>query len=77
MTQKEWKNIFGDNLVSILQERDMSQSQLSKKSGVSAAMISDYVNKRSMPGLMAAINMAYALDVDLKDLVDFDDSIEW
>ena len=76
MKQSEWKNIFGDNLASILQEQNMTQSQLSKKSGVSTAMISDYINKRSIPGLMAAINMAHALDVDLTEFAYFDELIE-
>lgn len=76
MTQTEWKHIFGDNLDSLLQERDMSQSQLARKSGVSPAMISDYINKRAIPGLMAAINISYALDVCLNELVDFDEMIE-
>lgn len=76
MTQTEWKNIFGDNLISILQEKKMSQSQLAKKSGVSTGMISDYVNKRAIPGLIAAINISYALDVGLSELVDFDESID-
>lgn len=77
MTREEWKNIFGDNLNSILQERGMSQRQLSIDSGVSQAMISDYINKRQIPGLQAAINMAYALDIDVSDLIDFDERIEW
>lgn len=76
MTQFEWKDIFGDNLVSLLQERKMSQAQLAKKSGVSTGMISDYVNKRAIPGLIAAINISYALDVGLNELVDFDEMIE-
>lgn len=76
MTLDEWKDVFGDNLASILKEKKMSQSQLAKYSGVSTGMISDYINKRSVPGMTAAINMAYALDVSLKDFVDFDEPIK-
>lgn len=76
MTQSEWKNIFGDNLATILREQNITQSQLAKRSGVSTAMISDYINKRSIPGLMAAINMAHALEVDLTEFAYFDDSID-
>ena len=76
MTQSEWKRVFANNLVDILNERGMSQRQLAIDSGVSTAMISEYINEIRMPGLAAAINMAYALDMDVGDLVDFDERIE-
>lgn len=75
MTQEEWKNIFGDNLSVILREKKMTQSQLAKESGVSMGMISDYINKRSVPGIFAAINIAYALDMELNDLIDYGDRV--
>ena len=77
MTQTEWKDIFGDNLVSILRDKGMTQLQLSRCSGVSTAMISDYINKRSMPGLAAIINIAYALEMSIDELVDFDEPIDY
>lgn len=76
MTQEYWKDVFGDNLASILREKGMTQLRLSRDSGVSTAMISDYINKRSVPGLFAAINMAYALDMSIDDLVNFDEPID-
>ena len=75
MTQEEWKNIFGNNLSTVLREKRMTQSQLAKDSGVSMGMISDYINKRSVPGIFAAINIAYALDMDLNDLIDYGDRV--
>lgn len=75
MTIGEWKDIFGDNLASLLDEKNMTQKELAKESGVSTAMISDYINKRSVPGLIAAINIAYALDVSIEELVDFEEPI--
>lgn len=75
MTQDEWKHIFSDNLVALLKERKMSQAQLVKDSGVSAGMISEYINKRSVPGLPAIINIAYALDINVDELIDFGDRI--
>lgn len=76
MTQERWKQIFADNLVDILNYKGMSQRQLAIDSGVSAAMISEYINGIRMPGLAAAINMAYALDMDVGELVDFDERID-
>ena len=75
MTQYEWKHIFSSNLLGLLKEKDMSQIQLSRDSGVSPAMISDYINERSVPGIFAVINMAYALDVEVSELIDFDERI--
>lgn len=76
MTQETWKRIFARNLTDILADKGMSQRQLALDSGVSTAMISDYVNGVSMPGLAAAVNMAYALDMDVSELIDFDERIE-
>ena len=76
MTQTEWKEIFANNLIDLLNERGMSQRQLAIDSGVSTAMISEYINRIRMPGIAAVINMAYALDVDVNELVDFDDRID-
>ena len=76
MTQETWKRIFASNLNDILEDRGMSQRQLAIDSGISPAMISDYANAIRMPGLAAAINMAYALDMDVGELVDFDERIE-
>lgn len=77
MTQADWKNIFGDNLACVLREKGMSQAQLARDSGVSTAMISEYINKQSIPGLMAVINIAYALDMCIDELVDFNERIEY
>lgn len=76
MTQTEWRNIFSSNLLSILEEKGMSQRQLAKDSGVSLTMINDYINKRCMPGLIAIVNMAYALDINVDEFIDFGEWIE-
>lgn len=76
MTQFEWRRVFASNLVSILEEKGMSQAQLARDSGVSAGMISDYINNISVPGIFALINIAYALDMEVSELVDFGDRIK-
>ena len=75
MTQTEWKNTFGANLSDILQEKGMSQSQLAKDTGMSMSRISDYINGKATPTIFAIINMAYALDVEVSEFVDFDERI--
>ena len=76
MRQAEWKRIFSANLVEILKEKGMTQRQLARDCGVSIGMISDYINGRTIPGIVAVINMAYALDMDVGELVDFDERVE-
>lgn len=76
MTQIEWKEIFGSNLSEILEEKGMSQSQLAKDAGLSKSRINDYINGHATPTIFAIINIAYALDMDINDLVDFDERID-
>jgi transcriptional regulator with XRE-family HTH domain len=54
----------------------MSQAQLARDSGLSVSRISDYINKFSTPTIFALINIAYALDMELSELADFDERIE-
>lgn len=75
MTQREWQHIFADNLDSILLEKGMNQSQLARDAGLSVSRISDYINKRAVPSVFAIINMAYALDMSIDELIDFDERI--
>jgi transcriptional regulator with XRE-family HTH domain len=76
MTQGEWKRIFGDNLVDILEEQGMSQAQLARDTGLSTSRISDYINGNATPTVFAIINMAYALDMSVDEFVDFGERIE-
>lgn len=76
MRQAEWKRIFSANLIDILKEKGMTQRQLARDSGVSIGMISDYINGQRVPGIIPVINMAYALDMDVGELVDFDERVE-
>lgn len=76
MTQTEWKHIFAHNLVDILNEKGMSQRQLALDSGISTATISEYINEMRMPGIAAVINMAYALDMEVSELVDFGERVK-
>ena len=76
MTIKEWTEIFGDNLSDLMEERNITQRELSKLSGVSIGAINAYMQKKSPPGIKAILNLSYALDVDLSELIDFGDTID-
>lgn len=76
MTEIEWLNIFGDNLAEMLEDANMSQRELADLARLSEGAVSGYINKRKIPSLRAIINISYALDCDVTDLIDFGDIIE-
>ena len=76
MTLKEWTEMFGENLSELMEERHMTQRDLAKASNLSIGSINSYINSQSPPGVKAIINLSYALDVDVAELLDFGDIIE-
>lgn len=76
MTQDEWMGLFSDNLASLMRERNMTQKELAEETGLSKGAVNKYVNGTRMPGAKAILNISYALDCDLMDLIDFDEPIE-
>ena len=75
VTQLEWREQFSKRLVDILRTQNVNQSKLARDSGLSASRISDYINKRAAPTIFAVINISYALNVSVSDLIDFDERI--
>lgn len=76
MSEQEWLNIFGDNLVDMLKKAYLTQDDLSEMTGLSRATISRYINKKQMPGPKALVNIAEALDCDYEELMWFGDTIK-
>lgn len=54
---------FGERLKAAIVSADMRQYVLAARVGVSAGMISHYVNGRSMPSLQTMVKLAKALGV--------------
>lgn len=75
MSEQEWINCFGEAVVVRLHEMNMTQRDLAIATGLSDAAISYYVRKIKMPSPKAIVNIAYALDMDFNDLMDFGDTI--
>lgn len=75
MTETEWLDIFGDNLVNLLNEANMSQQELAEAADLSKASISNYINAKKIPSLKAIINISKVLDIDVSELIDFDEMI--
>ena len=75
MTELEWIEIFGDNLASMLEDARMTQRELADEAGLSESAISRYIHKQMAPSFKAIVNIAYALDCSMDDLIDFGDRI--
>ena len=75
MSEVEWLDIFGDNLVDMLKSANMTQRELADAAGISESNISSYIHKQKIPKLKAIINIAYALDCSIDELIDFGDRI--
>lgn len=75
MTETEWLNIFGDNLKSMLEERNITQHELARMIGVNTRTLNRYIMKQRIPTIKNIINIAYALDCSLDELIDFGDTI--
>ena len=75
MSEQSWLDIFADNLRDIMEEKQCSQNDLSRVTGITQATISRYLSKKQMPSVKAIVNIVYALDCDWSDLLDFGDTI--
>lgn len=75
MTEVEWLDIFSVNLIDMLKEQGYSQEELAYETNLSQGTISKYINKKQMPSLKAIINIAYALECSIDELIDFGDII--
>lgn len=76
MTEKEWLDIFSNNLARLLDENLMSQNDLSIETGISKGTVSKYVNGLQMPTVRALLAISYAFDESIDDLIDFGEVIE-
>lgn len=76
MTENEWIELFSDNLMSLMCENHISQKELAEETGLSVKTINSYINETRKPSIKAILNISYALDCDLMDLIDFDEPID-
>lgn len=79
MTEIEWLESFRMNLASLLHEANMTQRELADATGIDESTVSRYLSRDSsrwlMPSVKTIINMSYALDCEISDLIDFGERI--
>lgn len=77
MTELEWMRIFAGNLQSLMDELEMSQSELSRRTGISQGTISRYLRAETMPSVNALVNIAYVFPwATINDLLCFYEKLD-
>ena len=64
-----WGAEFGSNLQSVIRSKNVTQSQLAKKLGITEAMLSRYIHGTAIPSTYKTCQIANALDCDICDLI--------
>lgn len=77
MSEQEWLDIFGKNLLDAMREKGYTQRDLAEATDLSEGTISSYVRGHKLPGVRAIINIAYELDMDVGELIDFGERIDY
>ena len=77
MSEQEWLRTFSRNLSCMMREQGMNQADLAEEAGISRAALCKYLRGERMPKITAVINLADALYCDIRDLVDFNERIEF
>lgn len=75
MSEFEWMQHFSKKLRELLDYTNMTQTDLAIESGLSTAVISRYINCVTMPKASAIVNLAYALNCSVDELIDFGSKI--
>ena len=75
MSELEWLEIFSSNLRELIEEKKITQKELAIMSGLSEGAISYYVHGQKIPSIRAIINIAYAIEISINELIDFGDVI--
>lgn len=76
ISETQWIEAFVEELKYYMNEKHISQRELSKLSGLAESTISDYIHGLRMPGIRAVNNIAIALGVGVEQLIDFGNMIE-
>lgn len=76
MTEIQWLEMFGNNLVRLLYESKLTQRDLAEMTELSEGTISKYINKTQIPGIKAILSISYALGCTTDELIDFGSTID-
>ena len=75
MSEVEWLRNFGDELTKLMDYMNTEQEEMADILGMSQASISRFVNGLQMPDVRVVLKIAYELDWNIDDLVNFGDYV--
>ena len=69
LTEQDVIDMFGDNLLKMLEYKRMTAAELSRACCLERSTISRYLSKERMPSMRALINICYVLDCNYEELL--------
>ena len=76
MTEQTWRKVFSTKLEELLLERGLTANMFSSLCGLGQPAIQRYLACERTPMATSVLKMAYALEVDVSELIDFGEPIE-
>ena len=75
INELQWMQQIAEEIKIHMKRRKFTQRDLADKSGLSEVSISRYLNCERLMSLKSAMNIAYALDVEVDALINFEERI--
>ena len=72
MTEPQWREYFAKTLRRKLLLKNMTQVELSNKTGIGIVTINSYARAKSIPNIFSLHKLAVALDCSINDLIGFE-----
>ena len=69
MQKDEYAKAFGEYLKSLLEEKGMTQAELARRTGLTEASVSRYINGNRSPRIAQAYRMAQVIGIDMNTLI--------
>ena len=69
LNQDEYSKAFGKYLKSLLDEKGMTQAELARRTGLTEASVSRYINGNRSPRIAQAYRMAQVIGIDMNTLI--------
>lgn len=71
-SEKEWIEMFADNLRDVMRERGYNQEELSVYAGVPQSAINKYLHAKAMPSLHSLMMMCVEMGLGVEEMGNFD-----
>lgn len=76
ITESQWIELFREEVKYQMKQKNMSQRELADRSRLAESTVCDVIYGRRIPNTRTVVNVAYALEMDVGQLIDFGHLIE-